>query len=109
MAEPPKIEAANNLPQTLLPAGTPKAPPPPQIQSQENPKLAFETPGQRGTSAETTQPPKLSVDEAIRKTARPNEQTSGIVVGDLDQPPNIPDSARLPPSPDRPGSTLWSC
>jgi len=108
LAEPPIIEASNNLPQTLLPAGTPKAPPPPpQIQTQENPKLAFETLGQRGTSSEQTQtPPKLSVDEAIRKTAPPVPQSGGIVVGDLDQQLNLPDSLRLPPSPGRSGSSL---
>ena len=105
LAEPPKLEASTNLPQNLLPAGTPKAPPPPpQIQQQENPKLAFETLGQRGTTPEPTQP-KLSVEQAIRQTARPNEQ-GGLVVGDLDQPPSLPDSVRLPPSPGRSGSSL---
>ena len=103
---PPKIEASNNLPQTLLPAGTPKAPPPPQIQAQENPKLAFETLGQRGNSSEQTQPPKLNVQEAIRKTTTPVAQSGSIVVGDLDQPLNLPDSMRLPPSPGRSGSSL---
>ena len=104
--EPPKLEAANNLPQAPLPAaGVPKAPPPPQIQPQENPKLAFETPGQGGTSFDKTQPPKLKVDEAIRKTASASKP-SGIVVGDVEQPPTLPDSVRLPPSPGRSGSSL---
>jgi TonB family protein len=104
--EPPKIEALNNQPQGLLPqSGTPKAPPPPQIQPQENPKLAFETPGQGGTASERTQPPKLRVEEAIRNAPRPSDQ-GGIVVGDLDQPPTLPDSVRLPPSPGRAGSSL---
>jgi TonB family protein len=104
--EPPKIEALNNQPQTLLPqAGIPKAPPPPQIQPQETPKLAFETPGQGGTTSERTQPPKLRVEEAIRNAPRPADQ-SGIVVGDIDQPPTLPESMRLPPSPGRSGSSL---
>ena len=50
IAEPPKIETpltAQNAPPALpAMAGTPKAPPPPQIQPVEQPKLAFETPGQ---------------------------------------------------------------
>jgi TonB family protein len=104
--EPPKIEALNNLPQGLLPQpGTPKAPPPPQIQPQENPRLAFETPGQGGTSSDRTQPPKLRVEEAIRNVPRPIDQ-GGIVVGDVDEPPTLPESMRLPPSPGRSGSSL---
>ncbi len=108
-AEPPKIEAANNLPQApLLSAGTVKAPPPPQIQAQEPPKLAFETPGQNGVAIEKAQPkltpPKASVDEAIRNSVKPNN--SGVVVGDLDQPLNLPESMRLPPSPGGTGSSL---
>ena len=105
LAEPPKIEAANNLPQVQLPPeGTPKAPPPPQIQPKENPKLAFETLGQGGTSPPATQP-KLTVEAAIHNAPRPADQ-GGIVVGDVDQPPSLPDSIRLPPSPDRSGSSL---
>jgi len=104
--EPPKIEALNTPPQGLLPqAGTPKAPPPPQIQPRENPKLAFEVPGQGGSSSERTQPPKLRVEEAIRNPVRPSDQR-GIVVGDVDQPPTLPESMRLPPSPGRSGSSL---
>ena len=49
LAEPPKIETAVNAPPITPPAGMPAAPPP-QIQTEEKPKLTFETPGQRGTS-----------------------------------------------------------
>jgi TonB family protein len=109
-AEPPKIEASNNLPQApVLSAGTIKAPPPPQIQPQEAPKLAFETPGQNGLATDKAQPkltpPKASVEEALRNSVKPNDQ-GGIVVGDLDQPLNLPESMRLPPSPGRTGSSL---
>ncbi len=107
-AEPPKLETAQNTPR-VLPAesGVPKAPPP-RIQSEEQPKLAFETPGQRGTSPTPGQsrlaPPKATVEEAIRNAR--NGGQGGIVVGDIDQPLNIPDSLRLPPSPGRSGSSL---
>jgi len=55
-------------------SGTPKAPPPPQIQPVEQPKLVFETPGQNGPrdykgQAKLT-PPKASVQEAIKEIAR---------------------------------------
>ena len=104
LTEPPKLEASATLPQNLLPAGTPKAPPPPQIQPQETPKLALETPGQRGTSPESTQP-KLTVEQALRQTAQLNNQ-GGLVVGDVDQPPSLPSSVQLPASPGRSGSSL---
>jgi TonB family protein len=107
--EPPKIAAANNLPQAPFPpAGTPKAPPPPAIQPKENPKLAFETPGQESVAPEKGRPkltpPKASVEEAIRRSLQPSDQ-GGLVVGDADQPP-LPDIPRLSPSPGRPGSSL---
>ena len=66
IAEPPKIEtpvtAQNAPPLPPALAGTPKAPPT-QIQPVEQPKLAFETPGQEGTSERKGQakltPPKI--------------------------------------------------
>src|SRR5580704_13478112 len=114
IAEPPKIEppvTAQNAP-PALPAmsGTPKAPPPPQIQPVEQPKLAFETPGQNGPSENKGQakliPPKASVQEAIRDIARGGGGQGSVVVGDLDQPPDLPESIHLPPSPGHTGSSL---
>jgi TonB family protein len=111
IAEPPKIDAALNPPQVLpAPSGTPKAPPP-NIDPVEQPKLAFQTPGQRGTSPETTAgqsklaPPKATVEAAIQSVTKGGGQ-GGIVVGDIDQPLNIPQSPQMPPSPGRSGSSL---
>jgi TonB family protein len=111
--EPPKIEAALTPPQVLpAPAGAPKAPPPPKIQPEEQPKLAFETPGQHGPSPDAgrgksqIQAPKATVEEAIRNVARGGGQGGSIVVGNIEQPPSIPESPQLPPSPARTGSSL---
>lgn len=112
IAEPPKIETpltAQNAP-PLPPAlsGTPQAPPT-QIQPVEQPKLAFETPGQNGPSENKGQaklsPPKASVQEAIRDIARGGGGRGHIVVGDVDQP-ELPESIHLPPSPGHTGSSL---
>jgi TonB family protein len=78
IAEPPKIETpltAQNAPPALpAMAGTPKAPPPPQIQPVEQPKLAFETPGQNGASENKGErkltPPKDTVQDAIHAIER---------------------------------------
>lgn len=96
IAEPPKIEASNNLPRGPLPAaGVPNAPPPPQIQPKETPKLAFETPGQNSVSSEKTQPkltpPKVDLEAAIHNPARG---------GELDLPPTLPGSMPTPASPE---------
>jgi TonB family protein len=114
IAEPPKIEApvtAQNAP-PALPAlsGTPKAPPPPQIQPVEQPKLAFETPGQNGPSENKGQakltPPKASIQEAIRDIARGGGGQGSVVVGDLDRPPDLSPSVQLPGQLPRLGSSL---
>lgn len=114
IAEPPKIDTpliAQNAP-PLPPAqsGIPKAPPAPQIQPVEQPKLAFETPGQNGPSEHQGQakltPPKASVQEAVRDIARGGGGQTSVAVGDLDQPPDLPESMRLPPAPGRTGSSL---
>jgi TonB family protein len=86
IAEPPKIDAAMNTGAPAKgPIGTPQAPPPPpQIQAEEKPKLAFETPG-----APTSSPiqgtgrfnlPSASVADAIRGMAP--GPSGGITVGD---------------------------
>ena len=112
IAEPPKLDASiNPSPALPAPAGTPQAPPPPKIQPEEQPKLAFETPGQRGTSPDATKgqskltPPKATVAEAMRQVERGGGNQGGIVVGDLDRP-SLPEIPQLPPSPGRIGSSL---
>jgi TonB family protein len=93
IAEPPKIETpvtAQNVP-PALPAmsGTPKAPQPPQIQPVEQPKLAFETPGQNGPSESKGQaklnPPKASVQDVIHDLAR-----GGGGQGSVEGAPELP-------------------
>jgi TonB family protein len=111
IAEPPKIDTPlvtqNTAPALPALSGTPKAPPPPQIQPVEQPKLAFETPGQNGPSEHKGEgkllPPKTSVQDVVRDLARGGGQ--GIAVGDLDQPPDLP-SARQPGQLPRIGSSL---
>jgi TonB family protein len=113
-AEPPKIDTqvvSQNAP-PALPAmsGTPKAPPPPQIQPVEQPKLAFETPGQNGPSEHPgqakLQPPKTNIQDTVHEMARGGGGQGSVVVGDLEQPPDLPESIRLPPAPGRTGSSL---
>jgi TonB family protein len=114
ITEPPKLDTqqtAQNTP-PALPAlsGTPKAPPPPQIQPVEQPKLTFETPGQNGPSETKGQaklaPPKTNVQDVIREMARGGGGQNSVVVGDLDQPPELPESIHLPPAPGHSGSSL---
>jgi TonB family protein len=115
IATPPKLDTslmARNTP-PVLPAltGTPKAPPPPRIQPVEQPKLAFETPGQEGTS-ETKKgqsklaPPKADVQSIVHEMARGGGGQNNVVTGDLDQPPELPGSIHLPPAPGHTGSSL---
>jgi len=114
ITEPPKIDSpltAQNAP-PALPAmsGTPKAPPPPQIQPVEQPKLAFETPGQNGPSENKGQakltPPKASVEEAIKDIARGGGGQGSLSVNDFDRPPDLPSSIRQPTLPGQTGSSL---
>jgi TonB family protein len=113
IAEPPKIEtpvtAQNAPPLTPALAGPAKAPPT-QIQPVEQPKLAFETPGQNGPSENKGQaklnPPNADVQDVIRDLARGGGGQGNTVVTDLDQSPNLPPSARLPGQLQQPGSSL---
>ena len=110
--EPPKLNASlppnQNLP---LAAGIPKAPPPPKIQAAEEPKLAFQTPGQGGTSPDAAKgqsklaPPKATVAEAVREVARGGGSQGGIVVGNIEQP-SLPEAPRLSPQAGHIGSSL---
>jgi TonB family protein len=114
IAEPPKIEtpvtAQNVPPAPPALAGTPKAPPPPQIQPVEQPKLAFETPGQNGPSEYKGQakllPPKADVQDVVRDLARGGGGQGNVVVGDLDPPPDLSPSPRMPGQLQRLGSSL---
>lgn len=114
LTEPPKIDTAvtaqNAPPAPPALTGTPKAPPPPQIQPVEQPKLAFQTPGQDGPSEHKGQAklltPKASVEDAVRDIARGGGGQGSVAVGDLDRPPDLPESVHLPPSSGHTGSSL---
>ena len=104
MPEPPKIEAAkDNGPK--LPEGM-QAPPPPQIQTEEKPKLAFETPGAASSGKNQglgkVAPPSSSVSEAVRSVSR-GSSGGGISVGDIE---TGPEAINQPPSPGKQGSNL---
>jgi TonB family protein len=111
--EPPKVEAPNVAQTLSLGMGNPAvtAPPPPQIQLAEKPKLAFERPGSQSglpkpaSGGGKIAPPDTSVDEAVRSVAR--RGGGGLVVGDADiLPGGIGEGLRSPGSPGRPGSSL---
>jgi len=107
LPEPPKIEAAkDNSPK--LPEGV-QAPPPPQIQAEEKPKLAFETPGAQSSGTPglgKVAPPSASVSEAVRSVAR-GSAGGGISVGDTGSGPGgIGAALNQPPSPGKQGSNL---
>ena len=107
--EPPKIQAAAVPPPPPPPAaGVPQAKPP-EIQPVEKPKLAFETPGQHGTSPvqglSKLQMPKTTLEDAIHDVARAGRQ-GNLSVGDMEQPPNLPETLRQPQLPGTPGSSL---
>jgi len=85
MIEPPKIDAAvKDGGPALPPSLTPGPTPPPQIQAEEKPKLAFETPGGfsgSGQGVPKEAPPSTSVTDVMRSLAHSNGG-GGIVVGD---------------------------
>lgn len=96
-AEPPKVDtattAANAPPLVGPPTTIPAPPPPPQIQSEDNPKLALENPGQRAPvtspSLAKLPPPKTTVDDAIRGLARGTN---------IEQPPDLGNMQLAPPA-----------
>ncbi|MFN7994837.1 MAG: TonB family protein [Bryobacteraceae bacterium] len=111
--EPPRIDTAREAqPPRNLPNGpqTAQIAPPPQIQEQEKPKLAFETPtaptpsGGQGRIAV----PDASVAGALRNLAHNGVQGSMTVGDDTDMSSagGINPGLRLPPSPGRAGSSL---
>lgn len=103
LAEPPKIEtAANGVPAISPPAGTPNAPPP-QIQPVEKPKLMLETPGQHGkvtspTNAKLEPPKSATLDDTIHAVVK-GGAPGGVVVEEMEPPPTIPGTVRMPQSP----------
>jgi TonB family protein len=90
IAAPPKIEAATNQnPVTKEPPGQQTlSAPPPQIQPEEKPKLAFETPGappSRPAGPGRLAVPSSSVADAIREMS--HEGSGGLTVGDTGSGP----------------------
>jgi TonB family protein len=86
MIEPPKLDAALKDNGPKLPDGvTPGPAPPPQIQTEEKPRLAFETPGGQsgaGQGIPKAAPPSTSVADAMRSLAH-GSGGGGLEVGDL--------------------------
>src|SRR5207244_6577876 len=78
-AEPPKIESAANNPLANSPIAMP------QIQPEEKPKLAFETPGGPPPSPRTgtgkLNVPSGSISDAVR--SMPRSGSGGVMVGDI--------------------------
>ena len=109
ISEAPKIETAINTGGPVkAPIGTPQAPPP-QIQAEDKPKLAFETPGSptsspgQGTGRFTV--PSASVTEAIR--SMPPGPSGGITIGDEGNGPGgLGPGMNMPPAPGKMGSSL---
>ena len=109
LPEPPQIQAGNLQPPKGLPAG-PQTVQPPQIQEQEKPKLAFETPTAPPPSGGTGQfaRPDTSVAGAIRELTRGGSQ-GGLRVGDDTSDAGVGGLGRgvdLPPSAGRRASSL---
>src|SRR5215469_9121998 len=111
LPEPPKIDTPAKDSGPKLPLGMVQAPPPPpQIQVEEKPKLAFETPGAppsgTGQGAGKVATPTTSVSEAIRSVAR-GGPGGGIVVGDVGMGEGgIGAGINQPPAPGKQGSNL---
>ncbi len=103
-APPPLLGTTSNL-------QTAPAPKPPQIQQEEKPKLAFETPGLQSGKAGglgRIQAPKTGIEDAMKAAARPG--TGGVKVGDAavdsDQPNGIGQMAPQVGSTPRQASSL---
>jgi TonB family protein len=115
LPEPPSVDTARSpAPLGAPPLGstTVSGPPPPQIQTEEKPKLAFETPGAPSGSpsnrglAPRLAVPSTSVMEATREAVRSSH--GGVVVGDFEmQPaPGIGGGIRQLPTPGKTAATL---
>lgn len=109
--EPPTVKMAQAAPPVL--GSTPSLMPPvapPQIQVQEKPKLAFETPGIpkappliRPQGAGKIELPKNSVDEVIKGI---KQGSGGMVIGDVPEEPSLGSSLSRTPSPNRQATNI---
>ena len=102
-AAPPALGTTPNIPAPPVPT--------PQIQAQEKPKLAFETPGVQGAPS-SPQPggigriatPHATVDDAVRKVAR--QGGGGLVIGDNTDEPGLGQQLGRIPAPGRQASQV---
>ncbi len=108
LPEPPKIDASKDS-GSKLPVAAQAPPPPPQIQMEEKPKLALETPGSESSGTPglgKVSPPSTGVVEAMRNLAH-GGGGGGLVVGDVGiGDGGIGESINQPPSPGKQGSNL---
>jgi TonB family protein len=112
--EPPKIELSQQrTAPEIARMGIPDVPAP-KIQSEEQPKLAFETPGAHaGASAGSRTgglgriaPPKSSIEDVTRSVARGGGR-GGFIVGDVAEMPGpLAPGITAQPSPGKIGSSL---
>jgi len=111
LPEPPKVAADSRFGEGLrLGVQDALPPPPPQIQPQEPPKLAFETPGAENVGSPSAlgrlAKPSPSVDEAVRNLAR-GAASGGLTVGDAGVGAGgIGEMLNMPPTPGRQASSL---
>jgi TonB family protein len=111
-SEPPKLEPAPGIAEVpALARGTTPLPPP-EIQAEEKPKLAFESPGTPSGGAgkregfAALKPPSGSVAEVGRELAR-GAIPGGIIVGDVGAGAGgLGEMLNVPPAPGRIASTL---
>jgi len=107
LPEPPKVDAG----QAERPSGAEPAalPPPPQIQPEEKPKLAFETlrpPETKPPGTSKLAAPPATVSELGQELAR-GRTAGGLVVGDLSPGPGgAGEGLNVPPSPGAAGNSL---
>jgi TonB family protein len=107
LPDAPKVDVAQNTPQAP-PVNMPPVAPPPQIQPQEKPKLAFETPtpASSGTGTGKLARPGSGIQEAISALSHPGA-SGGLVVGDASAAsPGMSGGINSPPMPGRPGASL---
>ncbi len=112
LPEPPKIEAAARENSPKLPDTAP--PPPPQIQTQEKPKLAFENVGTppsaspKGSGvAKAIGPTGSAVDQAVRNLSHGGSSGGGITVGDAGSGAGgVGEAINQAPAPGKRGSAL---
>lgn len=117
LSKPPEITESKPLLAQTAPKSVPNIPPapPPQIQTQEKPKLAFESPGANNDGAPQQRrglaPPRLTASEnpiAEAVHAAAERGPHGLSVGDL-EPGSAPDVERgwsFPQKPGKPGAAL---